>query len=136
MTSNTVVRRTAIVASKSDITTHQSRLTNHAFLIDTNKPHRIIIPLGSSLKTKDKQFSIQYKFALGSIGLPATGGIERFIQRACPPRRVRQRQTRRACPERLSRQLLDAGPLPFLSSLRAFPQKLIAGHPNIKNRRK
>jgi hypothetical protein len=34
------------------------------FLFDTNKPPRITIPARALMKTKDKQFSIQYKFAL------------------------------------------------------------------------
>ena len=50
-------------------TTHQSPPT--PFLFDTNKTHRIIILLSALLKTKDKQFSIRYKFAVGSIGNPA-----------------------------------------------------------------
>ncbi len=43
------------------VTTHQPPTT--PFLFDTNKTHRIIIPPRALLKTKDKQFSIQYKFA-------------------------------------------------------------------------
>src|SRR5271170_3491651 len=38
------------------------------FLFDTNKPHKIIILMSALLKTKEKQSSIRYKFALGSIG--------------------------------------------------------------------
>src|SRR5580704_9077981 len=34
------------------------------FLFDTNKPHKIITPPSALLKTKEKQFSIQYKFAV------------------------------------------------------------------------
>ena len=48
------------------VTTHQSPIT--PFLFDTNKTHRIIIPPRPLLKTKEKQFSIRYKFAVGSIG--------------------------------------------------------------------
>jgi hypothetical protein len=54
----------------SPSTNHQSPLTNHAFLFNTNKPHRITILMRPLLKTKEKQFSIQYKFALRDIGLP------------------------------------------------------------------
>jgi glucokinase len=54
------------------------------FLFDTNKPHKIIILMRALLKTKEKQFSIQYKFAVGSVGNPA-----------CPER------TRRACAFRI-----------------------------------
>ena len=43
------------------VTTHQPPTT--PFLFDTNKTHRIIIPPRALLKTKDKQFSIRYKFA-------------------------------------------------------------------------
>src|SRR3984885_15616809 len=52
------------------ITNHGSLLTNHEFLFDTNKPLKITILLSAPLKTKEKQFSIQYKFALREIGLP------------------------------------------------------------------
>ena len=34
------------------------------FLFNTNKAHRIIIPISALMKTKEKDFSIQYKFAL------------------------------------------------------------------------
>jgi seryl-tRNA synthetase len=48
-------------------------LTNHhspiaPFLFNTNKAHKIIILVRALMKTKEKQFSIQYKFAVGSIG--------------------------------------------------------------------
>ena len=42
-------------------TNHQSLLTNHAFLFDTNKPRKITILLSAPLKTKENRFSIQYK---------------------------------------------------------------------------
>ena len=41
-------------------------LTHHrltSFLFDTNKPHKIIILVSLPMKTKEKQFSIRYKFA-------------------------------------------------------------------------
>ena len=89
-------QRPKLIASFSGISapaphlTHRSLLITHhclsPFLFDTNKPHKIIIPLRALLKTKEKQFSIRYKFALGSIGLPAEEG-----NLACPER------TRRAC---------------------------------------
>ncbi len=53
------------------------------FLFDTNKPNKIKILLRALLKTMEKQFSIQYKFAVG-----CTGNL------ACPER------TRRACASR------------------------------------
>ena len=56
---------------------------NAPFLFDTNKPNKIIILLRALLKTMEKQFSIQYKFAVG-----CTGNL------ACPER------TRRACASR------------------------------------
>jgi hypothetical protein len=40
------------------------------FLFDTNNAHQIIILVRASMKTKEKQFSIQYKFALRDIRLP------------------------------------------------------------------
>jgi hypothetical protein len=54
----------------SRFTNHHLLLTNHAFLFDTDKPHRITIPLRALLKTKEKRFSIQYKFALRAIDPP------------------------------------------------------------------
>src|SRR5271170_4117128 len=48
------------------ITTQQSPTT--PFLFNTNKPHRIIILIRPLQKTKEKQFSIRYKCAIGSIG--------------------------------------------------------------------
>ena len=50
------------------ITNHQSLLTNHAFLFNTNKAQKNIIRMRAPLKTKDKQFSIQYKFAYRDTG--------------------------------------------------------------------
>src|SRR5580692_6740102 len=53
------------------LTHHLSRFTHRClapFLFRTNKPHKIIILPRALLKTKEKQFSIQYKFAVGSIG--------------------------------------------------------------------
>ena len=47
----------------SRFTNHRSLLTNHEFLFDTNKPRKITILLSAPLKTKEKQFSIRYKFA-------------------------------------------------------------------------
>jgi hypothetical protein len=51
--------------------THHSPLIAHhrstPFLFDTNKPRKIIIPLSALLKTKEKRFSIQYKFASRDI---------------------------------------------------------------------
>src|SRR5580658_1601382 len=44
-----------------------SLMTHHcltSFLFDTNKAHKIIILVRALLKTKEKRFSIQYKFAL------------------------------------------------------------------------
>jgi hypothetical protein len=47
----------------SRFTPHQSLFTNHAFLFDTNNANKIIILVRALLKTKEKQFSIRYKFA-------------------------------------------------------------------------
>jgi hypothetical protein len=63
-----------ISAPAPHLTHHSSRITHPRltpFLISTNKPPRITIPLRAPLKTKEKQFSIPYKFAVASIGLPA-----------------------------------------------------------------
>ncbi len=56
----------ALALQAPAVTTHQSPIT--PFLFDTNKTHRIITLLRTLLKTKEKQFSIRYKFAVGSIG--------------------------------------------------------------------
>jgi hypothetical protein len=48
------------------LTHHSPLITHHrstAFLFDTNKARKIIILVRALLKTKEKQFSIQYKFA-------------------------------------------------------------------------
>ena len=54
--------------------THHLSLVTHrcltSFLFDTNGTHKIVAPL----KTKEKQVSIRYKFALRGTGLPAEGG--------------------------------------------------------------
>ncbi len=63
------------------LTHHSSLITHHcltSFLFDTNKPHKIIILVSLPMKTKEKRVSIRYKWALGSIGLPAGA-------RAIPP---------------------------------------------------
>ena len=55
------------------LTHHLSRITHRCptpFLFDTNEPHKIIILPRALLKTKEKQFSIRYKFAVASTGLP------------------------------------------------------------------
>jgi hypothetical protein len=65
-----------LIATFSSVSALAPHLTNHAsrieppFLFDTNKAHKIIILTRTLLKTKEKRFSIRYKLALGSIGLP------------------------------------------------------------------
>src|SRR5271156_2019677 len=57
----------AVSAPAPHLTRHLSRTTHRCakpFLFRTNKPHRIIILPGALLKTKEIQFSIQYKFAV------------------------------------------------------------------------
>src|ERR1700733_2774155 len=79
-----------IAGHVSPSTNHQSPLPNHAFLFNTNKPHRITILMRPLLKTKEKQFSIQYKFALREIGLsteaatslPFRPELNRFLRRS------------------------------------------------------
>ena len=51
----------------SPFTPHQSLFTNHAFLFDTNNANKIIILVRALMKTKEKQFSIPYKFASRDI---------------------------------------------------------------------
>jgi len=70
-------RKLFLIASFSAIPAPGPRhLTNHnpriaPFLFDTNKANKIIILTRALMKTKEKQFSIRYKFALRSIGNPA-----------------------------------------------------------------
>src|SRR5580658_10662633 len=85
-------QRPKLIASFSGVSAAPPRLIHHKspithrrltpFLFSTNKPHRIIIPMRAPLKTKDKQFSIQYKLTVGSICLPAAlfskGGRDAF----------------------------------------------------------
>jgi hypothetical protein len=67
------MRKHFLIATFSRISA--PHLTNHhspvaTFLFNTNKAHRIIILVRALMKTKEKQFSIQYKFALRDICLP------------------------------------------------------------------
>ena len=77
------------------LTPHSSPLATHhviPFLLRTNKPHRITILLRPLLKTKEKRFSIQYKFALRGISLPTEAApslplrpeLNRFLRRSRP----------------------------------------------------
>src|SRR5271156_6929683 len=60
------------------------------FLFDTNKPHKIIILMSALLKTKEKQSSIRYKFALRSnphrraLARPRFSHRPRFMYSAGP----------------------------------------------------
>jgi hypothetical protein len=64
--------------SSAPLSTHHSSLTPHhrltPFLFDTNKPHKIIIRVSLPMKTKEKQFSIRYKWSLRGTSLPAAAG--------------------------------------------------------------
>jgi hypothetical protein len=60
-----------IFTSAPHPTHHLSLITHHcltSFLFDTNKPHKIIILARLPMKTKEKQRSIRYKFALRAAG--------------------------------------------------------------------
>jgi hypothetical protein len=80
LTHSQQTRKLFLIATFSAISAPAPHLANHdprigpPFLFDTNKPHKIIILTRTPLKTKEKRFSIRYKFALGSIGLPAAVG--------------------------------------------------------------
>ena len=56
----------ASLAPAPHLTNHDSRKTA-PFQFNTNKPHKIIILLISPLKTKEKRFSIPYKFPARDI---------------------------------------------------------------------
>ena len=68
------MRKLSPIASFSAVSAPQPHLAAQdprstvPFLFRTNKPHKINILPRALLKTKEKQFSIQYKFAVGSIG--------------------------------------------------------------------
>jgi hypothetical protein len=71
LTCSQQTRKHFLIASFSRIPA--PHLANHdspiaTFLFNTNKAHKIIILVRALTKTKEKQISIQYKFALGSIG--------------------------------------------------------------------
>jgi hypothetical protein len=61
-----IARFSGISAPTPDVTNHYSR--TESFLFDTNKTPRIIILIRTLMKTKEKRFSIRYKFALRGIG--------------------------------------------------------------------
>ena len=73
-------QRPVLIASFSGVsapaphtaTNHDSRVAR--FLFGTNKAHKIIILATAPMKTKEKQFSIRYKFASRGTGLPAAAG--------------------------------------------------------------
>jgi hypothetical protein len=54
-----------VVAPAPRLINHNSRIA--PVLFDTNKVHKIIILIRALMKTKEKQFSIRYKFALRPI---------------------------------------------------------------------
>jgi len=65
-------------------TNHRSRIA--PLLFDTNKAHKIIIPLSALLKTNEKQFSIRYKFTSRDVGnlalLPGSRNVPQFQRNA------------------------------------------------------
>jgi hypothetical protein len=78
LTPSQQTRKLFLIATKFDIS--PPHLTNHhspiaPFLFDTNKGRKIIILARAPMKTKEKQFSIRYKFAPRDIGSvsPITG---------------------------------------------------------------
>jgi hypothetical protein len=85
--------------------THHSSLITHLcltpFLFDTNKTHRIIILVRALMKTKEKQFSIRYKFAhrgTATLACPERtrrGCALRFLVRAL--RHPEQNKCAQAC---------------------------------------
>jgi hypothetical protein len=77
LTRSQQTRKHFLIASFSAASPPAPRLTHHSplithhrstpFLFATNKPHKIIILMRALLKTKEKRFSIQYKFASRDI---------------------------------------------------------------------
>jgi hypothetical protein len=79
LTRSQQTRKHFLIASLSAISALAPRLSNHdsriaPFLFDTNKPHKTIILMRALLKTKEKQFSIPYKFDHRGTGSPAAAG--------------------------------------------------------------
>ena len=76
LTCSQQTRKLFLIASFSAISAPAPHhLTNHnpriaPFLFDSNKAHKIIILTRALMKTKEKQFSIRYKFGVRSIGNP------------------------------------------------------------------
>ena len=70
-------RKYFLIATFSGVSATAPHLANHdsrigpPFLFDTNKAHKIIILMRALMKTKEKQFSIRYKFAYRGTGNPA-----------------------------------------------------------------
>jgi hypothetical protein len=80
LTHSQQTRKHFLIATKYDSSARASALhvTDHdlriaSFLFDTNKAHKIIILMRALLKTKEKQFSIRYKFALREINRVSPG---------------------------------------------------------------
>ena len=77
LTHSQQTRKLFLIATFSAISAPAPRLANQVsrrtapFLFDTNKIHKINNLMKALMKTKEKQFSIRYKFALRSTGLPA-----------------------------------------------------------------
>jgi hypothetical protein len=72
LTRSQQTRKHFLIASFSAISAPVPRLSNHdlriaPFLFDTNKAHKIIILMRALMKTKEKRFSIPYKFATRDI---------------------------------------------------------------------
>jgi hypothetical protein len=77
-------------------THHSSLIPRHclpSFLFDTNKPNKTIIIVSLPLKTKEKQFSIRYKWSLRGTGLPAAAGHLACAPFCSPNRRQRDNAT-------------------------------------------
>src|SRR5271155_2464705 len=91
LTTSQQTRKDFLIASFSGslpLAPRPALVTHHcltSLLFRTNKPHRIIILMRALMKTKEKQFSIRYKFAPPEI----SGGRGRLVQLDLPF--VRQR---------------------------------------------
>jgi len=73
LTRSQQTRKNFLIATKFDFLAPAPRLKIHdsrseSFLFDTNKARKIIILMRALMKTKEKQFSIRYKFASRDIG--------------------------------------------------------------------
>jgi len=95
LTPSQQTRKHFLIATFSAISAPAPHLADHGsriepFLFDTNKPHKITILVSALMKTKEKQFSIRYKFAPREVrsvshvaGMKSVGNFRGYRNAAC-----------------------------------------------------